>query len=264
MSGKHKRPPEENMELGLFLGPRLIAKTKASELSDVERYYRDTVEIIKPRCFVRMERRRRVMEEYGMPLPTEDVHFEFILEREMMGYQLEQGRQYKKKFPKSSYIRDIFDADTKNTSLFKIISFDRAWLFTERVKERVLRAQEEGDHLFFMGLGDAIAKEPKIKPLRAAPPGESAGDYQRVLDFAEAYIDSRRANSSDMKLPRRSILDLHDLLLKKYETWVPFSLSVDPVYFRKFLERNSIIPSFQARKKLEALKTAPPSSSQEK
>lgn len=71
------------------------------------------------------------------------------------------------------------------------MSFDRAWLFRDWVKDRILRAQEEGDRSFLKSLGEAIAKEPKIKPIRSVPSGERSEDYQRVLDFAEAYIDSQ-------------------------------------------------------------------------
>ena len=99
------------------------------------------------------------------------------------------NKRYKKKYPKSNFLRDLFDIDTKDKALFRIVSFDKAWLFTDFVKNRTLRAQEEGDRIFLRSLGEAIAKESRIKPLRAD--GELSEVYQRVLDFAEAFIDSR-------------------------------------------------------------------------
>jgi hypothetical protein len=229
---------------------------KGEQSTDVERYYRDIFDIVKTRCLTRREKMRRVMEEYGIPVPSEDVHFEFILEREMMGYQLEQNTRYKKKYPQSDILRDLLNINTKDKALFRLIQFDKAWLFTDTVKKRTLRAQEEGDRTFLRGLGEAIGEEPKIKPLRPSPSKEDSENHQRVIDYAEAFLDSKRANSPDMKLPRRSILDLHDLLLNR--TWVPDKLREDGDYFRRFLERNGTILPYKTRKKLEALKKATP------
>jgi hypothetical protein len=236
MGGKHERLPGDNIDIGPFLGAQPSTKIEALGLSDVERYYRDTVEIIKPRCFVRMEKMRRVMEEYGMPLPPKDVHFESVLKREMVGYQVELARHYKKKFPKSSYLRDIFNASTKNGSFFRIVSFDRAWLFIDWARERILKAQEDGDRSFLKGLGEHIALEPKIKPL--------SPNYQRVLDFSEAYIDSRN------ELHKGVISELHKLLRKEHEEWFPEKLRVDEQIFYRLLLRNSIISPIAPRKKI--------------
>lgn len=223
--------------------------------SDAEPYMRAFLDITQQPCLTRMEKVRRVMKEYGMSVPPEDVHLKLVLGREIFSYQLEMNKKYKDKYSKSSFLRDLFDIDTKDRALFRIVSFDKAWLFTDLVKKRTLRAQEDGDRTFLKGLGEAIAKEPKIKPIRAAPPGERSENYQRVLDFAEAYIDSRG------ELHKGAIHELHELLGKKHEVWFPDKLRIDEQTFYKFLLRNSIILTLPARR---AIKKIAPSFYQEK
>lgn len=77
-------------------------KSDIAGQSIVDRYYRDILEITKTRCFARIKKIRRVMVEYDMSIPSERVHFESVLKREIMGYQLKLAKS------KSSYHRDIF------------------------------------------------------------------------------------------------------------------------------------------------------------
>ncbi|MEI7636338.1 MAG: hypothetical protein WCJ37_03480 [Syntrophus sp. (in: bacteria)] len=222
---------------------RMMGKTVTGK-SDAAPYMEALRDINKERCLDRMERMRGVMASYGMTCPPKEIHSEFIIEREILGYQSGMHEHYKKKYPKSSFLRDLLDIDTKDKALFRIISFDKAWLFTAFVKERTIRAQEEGDRSFLRRLGEAIAVEPKIKPLRLSP----SDNYQRVLDFAEAFLDSQRAESPDMKLPRGILHKLHDLLCKEHKTWFPALFINDEQTFLKSLRRNSITLPKAARK----------------
>lgn len=62
--------------------------------------------------------------------------------------------------------RHDYQSDIENAraggkeSLFRLIAWDKAWLFVPWVKERILEAQEERDAAFIKEIGAAVAKEP--------------------------------------------------------------------------------------------------------
>jgi hypothetical protein len=234
--------------------------------SDANPYMRIFIDITKERCLARMGKIRLVMEEYGMPVPPDHVHFGLVLKRGIMGYYLEMTGRYNRKYPKkkhpqSSFLHDLLNIDIKDSALFNMVSFDKAWLFTDYVKNRTLRAQEDGDRTFLRGLGEAISEEPKIKPLRSSPSKAVSDNHQRLLDYAEALLDSSKTGPSETKLPRGILHRLHESVCEeKNAAWFPDEPMGEQTFYR-FIRRNFITISPTAQKMIEKIT---PSYSQEK
>jgi translation initiation factor 2 beta subunit (eIF-2beta)/eIF-5 len=165
------------------------------------------------------------------------LFFKNISEKQISVFINDEEKRYKKKYPKTSYIEDISEGRTKNSKLFRIIEWDKAWLFVGWIKQRIIDAQEKGDLEFLKRLGLAISKKPQTKKLIMPKDKDSKKIRELILNFMGAYIEGIKVRIPNREIPR-FIKEIYEVFLDS--AWFPDELR-DYDYFQKFLRRHNII-----------------------
>ncbi len=162
-----------------------------------------------------------------------------LLDSETFIYLNRDWKEYKKDYPKSDYADDILKAKNNDSKLFRIIKWDKTWLFVDWVQWKILDAQEKGDLIFLKKLGEAIAKKPQTTKLLR---GKDLESRRLILRFCESVI-----NESKIKFPKMTISKAIEIILWSFQKveakWIPEKL-FDRDYLKKYLKRHKIILSF--------------------
>ena len=145
--------------------------------------------------------------------------------------------RYRKRYPKSNYIQDINEAKTKNLKLFRIIKWDKAWIYAEWVKKKVIDAQEDRDLKFLKDLGEAIARKPQAKKLVEPHKSKNKGEKEFILIFMECYVAAA--------VTKYSQAEVYQMIKKVYEKLLISGVLPDELldfnYFMRYLRRHDVI-----------------------
>lgn len=84
-----------------------------------------------------------------------------ILKKEMDSFLNNELLRYSRS-NRSDYLSDIRKArfENSNSSLYKLLKWDKTWLSIDWVISKILKAQDLKDFHFLKSLGDAISKQP--------------------------------------------------------------------------------------------------------
>lgn len=116
-----------------------------------------------------------------------------------------------------------------DAATFRLIKWDKEWLFKDWVKKRILAADCLGDRKFIVGIAESLKVMKKRTP------------QHQLLRFLR-HLKSLRFNFANSK----SVEDLRDFLLKRFQDMeVPesnpiFKPLLDGDYFNKLLKRHGI------------------------
>jgi len=142
------------------------------------------------------------------------------------------------------YKKDIERARKgNNESLFRLIAWNKGWLFIDWVKNRIIQAQEEMDTEFFKSLGEAVKAEPKVQPPIHAEDKEDRKLIISTMEAAIPYYLSKSPPGSRQKIINRFIKELFNALGDK-EPWEgkPFTTDID--YFRRYIKERHLSINF--------------------
>jgi len=145
--------------------------------------------------------------------------------------------RYRKRYPKSNYFQDVNEAQTNNSKLFRIIRWDKAWIYAEWVKKKVIDAQEDHDLNFLKGLGEAIASRPQSRKLVAPQKSSGKKDREFILNFMECYVAA-----AVTKYPQTEV---YERIKEVYEKLALSEVLPDELrgfdYFMRYLRRHDVI-----------------------
>ena len=185
--------------------------------------------------------RLSVLQKYWPKIPKEEKekwipYLKHIVLRELLVKLPRELKEYKKKYPKSDYKSDIEKAKNQNSSLYRIINWDRAWLGEEWVLCKIIDAQEKGDLTFLRSLGQAISKKPQT---RRQIKGVSRKYRELCLECTQAYMMMARVKYPDMTEAQLVRVWLEQMRKAAYE-WFP-PVFYNHAYFMKFLRRHGVV-----------------------
>jgi hypothetical protein len=207
----------------------------------------DIFKIIEYRCLYILQKVQEALIETGVDIASSEnrdhwvPYLKTLIDLEWAVFLRNELPQYIKKFHKSDYLKHIEDAKTKNSSLFRIIGWDKAWLFADWVKWKVLDAQEKGDLKFLKAMGEAISKKPKARTMIKSKDKKATELVLHLFKawcvYYKTYPERTKYNSID-----EAILGMYEALSSPNGlTWFPEEFT-DFDYFRKYLKRHKVIP----------------------
>lgn len=180
-------------------------------------------------------------------------YFKKIAQEEVLTVFEVEANRYEKKYnrkdksrepigwPLSQYARDIAEARTtgKEKIIIRLIQWDRAWIFIDWVKSRILDAQENGNSNFLRNIGEAISKKPGCKV------GSKAMGGKLIILLSKAVIIYCRTHYPEKEI-REALKSLYDQLYNNWhkmhkEVSPDFWLLYDRDYFFKYLKRHGVI-----------------------
>ena len=161
-----------------------------------------------------------------------DLFSDYLLKEWIIRLSDQIERYYQKHG--ANYGDDVREAKTDNNRLFRIISWDKQWLYVDWVKEKIIAAQESRDYGFMKDLGAAVAREPgSYRRLN-----EDEDNRKRLIDFMQ-YAISHLAVTDPNRNIRQFIKDVHKLFNEN--GMFPDDSFSDLEYFFTFLKRHAVI-----------------------
>jgi len=163
----------------------------------------------------------------------------------MAGIKEEIGRYKKKaKNRRYGYERDIERARMgDNASLFRLIEWDKGWLFVDWVKNKILEAQYNWDNDFLQKIGEALSAEPRVrKPIDS----NDKEERRLILKTMEAFIPYYTMQNPEVpksKIVNKVIRAFFDGFNEKWDHWLREDakdehISKDLDYFRQYIKRH--------------------------
>jgi len=162
-----------------------------------------------------------------------ELCYEGIARTEFLSFQRRECPRYKKKY-KTDYLNDIQKArEGSNRHLYRIVAWDKYWLFTDWAQAKVMDAQENNDQIFLFDTGTSLQKKPgyKVVPKKDNKLIESLKVFFDFYDYT-GKPDAIRGVSGHL-------IDTGKVSRSKNAS-DRYSLD-DPDYFVKWLNRHKII-----------------------
>lgn len=217
----------------------------------------DLKDILARRAFMQLNYLKQIFLDFQIKIDDSRTdawlpYFQTIAGEEVFTVFEAEAKRYEKKYnrkdksrepigwPLSQYARDIDEARTgKERVIIRLVQWDRAWIFVDWVKSRILDAQEKGNSKFLRNIGEAISKEPGCKV------GCTATGGKLILLLSKAVVVYWRTHYPGKEI-REGLKCLHDQLYSKwYEKHKRESPEIalfnDRDYFFKFLKNHGVI-----------------------
>ena len=225
--------------------PEIIARIETDPI------LKDLEKIIIERFGLKFEKFRDSIINHGFMNDVDPMHYSDYIEicgREILGRVIslmlhDELKSYKRRF-RTDFAQDIEKARNGNHRiLFRLISWDKAWLYMGWAKNMVLKAQEEGNTEFLKDLGDAVRAE--IKYQKQA--GNRHVDRQKrnaIIDFMRTAIIHHKAQIPSLANDKKKIdmiIGIYGKALSHSYPELDEKLFQEEGYLRKYLKRHKVI-----------------------
>jgi hypothetical protein len=209
---------------------------------------RDLAKIFEWRFILRIETIFKTLSQYNVKLGEEEIKLlimELLNNVGLAGIREEIERyKTKTKNRRYGYKEDIERARMgDNASLFRLVEWDKGWLFVDWVKNKILEAQDNWDNDFLQKMGEALSAEPRIrKPIDA----NDKEERRLILKTMEAFIPYYTTHNPEVpksKIVNKVIKAFFEGFNEKWDHWLREDakdehISKDLDYFRQYIKRH--------------------------